>query len=89
MQLAGRASKIHVFIVEGKEDWGYGGGSNPVMQLAAYYAKVLEDNWDTSFVTDTLLPAVGVEVFGHGLRYTKHLLCYAACLMSSAFTVAS
>ncbi|KAL3158677.1 hypothetical protein ABBQ32_011419 [Trebouxia sp. C0010 RCD-2024] len=46
LQLAGRASKIHVCIVEGKEDWGYGGGSNPVMQLAAYYAKVLEDNWE-------------------------------------------
>ena len=38
------------------------------MQLAAYYARVLQDNWDTSFVTSTLLPAVGVEVFGHGLR---------------------
>ncbi|KAL3144614.1 hypothetical protein ABBQ32_004336 [Trebouxia sp. C0010 RCD-2024] len=80
LQLAGRASKIHVFIVEGKEDWGYGGGSNPVMQLAAYYAKVLEDNWDTSFVTDTLLPAVGVEVFGHGLRvhalfHTNKICC--------------
>lgn len=68
LQLAGRSSRVHVFILEGKEDWGYGGGSNPVMQLAAYYARVLEDNWDTSFVTSTLLPAVGVEVFGHGLR---------------------
>jgi len=38
------------------------------MQLAAYYAKVLEDNRDTPFVTNTLLPAIGVEVFGHGLR---------------------
>ena len=68
LHLAGRASKIHVFIMEGKEDWGCGGGSNPVMQLAAYYAKVLEAKWDTSFVTNTVLPAVGVEVFGHGLR---------------------
>ncbi|KAL3161583.1 hypothetical protein ABBQ32_010444 [Trebouxia sp. C0010 RCD-2024] len=78
--LTSGGSKIHVFIVEGKEDWGYGGGSNPVMQLAAYYAKVLEDNWDTSFVTDTLLPAVGVEVFGHGLRvhalfHTNKICC--------------
>ena len=68
LQLAGRASQFHAFIMEGKEDWGYGGGSNPVMQLAACYARVLEDNWDTSLVTNTLLPAVGVEVFGHGLR---------------------
>ena len=66
MQLDGRASGIHAFILEGKEDWG--GSSNPVMQLAAYYAKVLEDNWDTSFVTNTYFPAVGVEVIGHGLR---------------------
>ena len=49
------------------EEWGYGSGSNPVMQLA-YYAKVLERNWDTSCVANTLLPAVGVEVFGHGFR---------------------
>ena len=33
----------------------------------AYYAKVLEDNWD-SYVTNTLLEAVGVEVFGHAFR---------------------
>ncbi len=59
---------MHIFILEGKEDWGDGGGSDPVMQLAANYAKVLEHNWDTTFVTNTLLPAVGVEVFGHGLR---------------------
>ena len=58
------------------------------LQLAAYYAKVLEDNWDMSFVTNTLLPSVGVEVFGHGLRRTKHLLCHIARLMSSAFTFA-
>jgi len=68
LQLDGKASGIHAFILEGKEDWDYGGGSNPVMQLAAYYAKVLEKNWDTSFVTSTYLPAVGVEVVGHGLR---------------------
>ena len=82
MQLAGRSSRIHVFILE---DWGYGGGSNPVMQLAAYYARVLEDNWDTSFVTKT---AVGVEVFGHGLRYTKHMLSNTTTLMLLVFTAA-
>jgi len=68
LQLNGKASGIHALILVGKEDWGYGGGSDPVMQLAAYYAKVLEDSWDTSFVTNTYFPAVGVEVFGHGLR---------------------
>jgi len=66
LQLDGRASGIHAFILTGKEDWG--GGSNPVMQLAACYAKMLEDDWDTSFVTNTYFPAVGVEVIGHGLR---------------------
>ena len=55
-------------MLEGKEDWGYGGGSNPAMQLAAYYARTLVTNWDTRFVTDTVFPAVAVEVFGHGLR---------------------
>ena len=67
-----------------KEDCG--GSSNLVMQLTAYYAKVLETNWDTSLLTNTLLPAVGVEMFGHGSRCTKHLLHYVACLLSSAFT---
>lgn len=76
--MAGRASKVHAFILEGKEDWGSRGGSNPVMQLAGYYAKMLEANWDTTVVKNTLLPAVGVEVFGHGFRYTKHLLCIIA-----------
>lgn len=60
--------QVHVFILEGKQDRGYGGGSDPAMQMAAYYARVLATNWDTPFVTDTLLPAVGLEVFGHGLR---------------------
>lgn len=62
--LNGKAGKVHVFMLEGKEV----GGSEPVMQLAAHYARGLLANWDTLFVTDTCLPAVGVEVCGHGLR---------------------
>ena len=68
LQLEGRASRFHGFLIVGKEDWGHGAGGNPVMQLAAHYAKSLEENWDTSVVTNTVFPAVGVEVFGHGMR---------------------
>lgn len=38
------------------------------MQLAARCAKVLADNWDTPVFTDTVLPGVGIEVIGQGLR---------------------
>lgn len=86
-QLVGRASKVHVLILEGQENWGYGGGSNPVMQLAAYYARMLQANWDTLFVTNTLVPAVGAEVFGHGLRSVTYLLCGTTCVTLFAFIV--
>ena len=64
----GRVSKIYTLILEGKSDWGQGGGSNPVMQLCGFYAHYLRGLWKTSVVAETILPAVGVEVYGHGIR---------------------
>ncbi|KAL3156577.1 hypothetical protein ABBQ38_000867 [Trebouxia sp. C0009 RCD-2024] len=68
LRLDGRASKVHVFILEGEGSGGLRNQSNPVMRLAARYAKVLADIWDMPVVTDTLLPGVGIEVVGQGLR---------------------
>ncbi len=64
----GALSSISIISLEGKLDWGLGGGSNPVMQLCAYYALELKNNWGSPVVAETLLPAVGLEIFGHGLR---------------------
>ena len=61
-------SKILILILEGKSDWGQGGGSNPVMQLCGFYAKHLKELWTSSAVAETILPAVGVEIYGHGIR---------------------
>ena len=65
-----KASKISILILEGKSDWGQGGGSNPVMQLYGFYAKYLGSRqlWTSSAVAETILPVVGVEIYGHGLR---------------------
>ena len=64
----GNISEIAILILEGKIDWGLGGGSNPVMQLCGFYAKYLKELWTSSAVTETILPAVGVEIYGHGIR---------------------
>ena len=55
-------------MLEGKSDWGQGGGGNPVMQLCGFYARYLYELRFSSAVVETILPAVGVEVFGHGIR---------------------
>ena len=71
-------------MAEGKEDVGTGGGGNPVMQLAAYYARYLARNRRDSVVKDTFYPVVGLEVYGHGFRYTHfplHEGCASCCAM--------
>ncbi len=64
----GTLSNIFVIILEGGLDWGQGGASNPVMQLCGHYALGLKKQWGSPVVAETLLPAVGLEIFGHGLR---------------------
>lgn len=64
----GKVSRIYILILEGKIDWGLGGGSNPVMQLCGFYAQYLKGLWTSSAVAETILPAVGVEIYGHGIR---------------------
>ena len=64
----GAVSSISIISLEGELDWGLGGGSNPVMQLCAYYALGFKNKWGSLVVAETLLPAVGLEIFGHGLR---------------------
>ena len=64
----GTVGKISILILEGKSDWGLGGGSNPVMQLCGFYNKYLKELWTSSAVAETILPAGGVEIYGHGIR---------------------
>ena len=66
----GKVSNISILILEGESDWGQGGGSNPVMQLCGFYAKYLGSRqlWTSSALAETILPVVGVVIYGHGLR---------------------
>ena len=64
----GELGHILILMLEGGSDWGQGGGSNPVMQLCGFYARYLYNLRFSSAVAETILPAVGVEVFGHGIR---------------------
>ena len=55
-------------IIEGKVDWGHGGGSYPAAQLLRYYAAVVDANWDKTACQDDVYPTMGIEVFGNVLR---------------------
>jgi len=56
----------HVLMLEVKED--FGGGGNPMMQLLAYYAKVVASQWKSAAVQQTCFPALAVEVYGNNMR---------------------
>ena len=55
-------------LIEGKEDWSKGGGSNPFAQLIGYYGKGVATRNRSPFVRNTVYPAFGVEVFGNVMR---------------------
>ena len=55
-------------LIEGKEDWSKGGGSNPFAQLIGYYAKAVVSRQESPFVKNTVFPAFGLEVIGNSMR---------------------
>lgn len=57
-----------ILIIEVKEDFGLGGSVNPLMQLVAYYAKIIAANDQSPAVMQTTFPALGLEVLGHSFR---------------------
>lgn len=59
-----------ICIIEVKEDWGQGGGSNPHMQLLGYYSThvVGQAVLRSPDFMSTNLPAIGIELFGNTLR---------------------
>ena len=55
-------------IIEVKEDIGQG-NSHPLMQLLAYYAKVVVDKRQTRAIVETYFPAIGIVCFGNHLEW--------------------
>ena len=57
-------------IFEVKEDWGQGGGSNPLMQLLSYYSMYVVEQAmiESPVYKSTNLPAIGIELFGNTFR---------------------
>jgi len=55
-------------IIEGKVDWGYGGGSYPPAQLVRYYAALVNAHWDEAAVQLDVYPTLGMEIFGNVFR---------------------
>ncbi|KAK9827443.1 hypothetical protein WJX74_002905 [Apatococcus lobatus] len=58
----------NILLIEGREDWGKGDGSNPFAQLIAYYAKAVFSRQREPLVKNTVFPAFGLEVFGNNIR---------------------
>lgn len=64
----GTLSNICILILAGELDWGLSRRSNSAMQICGFSAQALAKQWGSRAVADTVLPAVGLEIFGHGFR---------------------
>lgn len=64
----GRLSSLCAFFLEDRESWSSGRGGDPVMQIAAYYTRMLLRNWDSPAMQQSFFPAVGVEVVTECMR---------------------
>ena len=53
----------HILIMEVKEDF-----DAAMMQLVAYYARLVASQWDTPAVQETCFPSLGLEVCGNCFR---------------------
>ena len=58
-----------ILMLEVREDFGSGGGSNPMMQLLAHYAKSVLDKYESAVVQQTCYPALAIEAYGNNLRW--------------------
>lgn len=67
-------------IYHGQEDFGQGGGSNPMMQLLAYYSKIVSKEYTSAACQQTCFPSLGLELFGnvfriHAFYLAKNKIC--------------
>ena len=63
-----------------QEDFGQGGGSNPTMQLIAYYSKIVSRLYDSAACQQTCFPTIGIELYGnvfraHALYLSSNKIC--------------
>ena len=69
----GRLSTVTFLFIKAEEDWCNDNGGNPVMEICGHYAAALVDHQDLPVVLNSVFPAVGLEVFGHGFRWVASL----------------